>query len=86
MEGTLFVFFILTVICLLAYYLCKDDIYYRALCHITNNNPYFNQKVTHYKDYEKSNEAYVLDISEKRMHKIKKLNKDKISKKMSTHS
>ena len=47
----------------MAYYICKDDTYYRAQRHITNNNLYFDQKVTHYKDCEKTdNEAYILDI------------------------
>lgn len=62
MIGFIIVLFLFTAICLLAYYICKDDTYYRALRHITNNNPYFDQKVTHYKDCEDNDEAYILDI------------------------
>ena len=84
MIKTLLLFFILIVICLLTYYLCKEDTHYRALCYIINNNPYFNQKVT---KCEKNNEAYILDISKKRIQKLnKKLKKANFPKKNPAHS
>ena len=63
MIGFIIVLFLFTAICLLAYYICKDDTHYRALRHITNTNPYFIQKVTQHKECEEmNNEAYILDI------------------------
>lgn len=63
MIGYIIVLLFFTAICLLAYYICKDDTLYSALRHIANTNPYFDQKVTRDKECEEiNNEAYILDI------------------------